>query len=141
MKNNESSFSINITNPNLVMFVNGVNMRSLRSIFFIYRRYRAMKIAMKNSTGCMKFYAVKENYKHFIFVSWWENLEQLMGYYKNPLHKEMMSWLHTHRDEVDFWNEIYQPSRPGVYSGQPHAMAKLFEKISLKERTKEIKND
>ncbi|MDA0986595.1 MAG: DUF4188 domain-containing protein [Bacteroidetes bacterium] len=137
MNKNEISFSINITNPNLVLFVNGVNMRSWKSIFFIYKRYRAMKNAMKNSNGCLKFYAVRENYKHLMFVSWWDSIENLMGYYKNPLHKEMMLWLHNHREEVDFWNEIYNPDRPGVYSGQPHAMAKLFEKISLKERKKE----
>lgn len=138
--NKELSFSINITNPNVVLFVNGVNMRSAGSVFYIYKRYSAMKKAMKDSDGCLKFYAVKENFKHLIFVSWWENLEKLMGYYKHPLHKDMMNWLHTHRNEVDFWNEIYQPNRPGVYSGQPHAMAKLFDKISLKERMKEIKN-
>ena len=112
--------------PEAVVFVNGMIARDRVGFLWLWRNLHSIGRSTVQAPGCLQVKAGICGPREVIMVSYWQSDRQLMEFFREAAHRQMVQFTQRHPESLCLYNETYQPGKSGKYSHEPQGMAFVY---------------
>jgi heme-degrading monooxygenase HmoA len=132
---NHAAYQLDLpSNPETVVFCNGIKALNLRGILWLWRQLlTANLMGFRTAPGCIEAKGGICNLQEVVIVTYWQDEASLMKFFSSPLHRQMMKntkqIIAEDQQAIALFNETYRPLRTGRYFNEPQGLAKIYPAI------------
>jgi hypothetical protein len=129
------AFSVDLSEPTAVTYVNGIVARTPRAWAWMMVRLPPMLFLVRAQDGCLQAKSFLGGPREMLMLSYWRDEEALRGLYTHPRHVALMRTVFRHPDWFTLFNETYRIPISTRYWNAPngYALSQPWQAATLQE--------
>lgn len=116
--------------PEAIVMITTMRARTFAGFRFMWAGAMSQPKTVAAAPGCVQVKACIISPRELMMVSYWQNRESLMAFFRSQAHIEWMRYVTSQPDALNLAAEMYSPQRPGMYLHEPQGMALLYDKAT-----------
>lgn len=123
MREEKRAFSIDLTKPTAITYVNGIIAETPRAWAWMWLNLPKVRKIGKAADGCLQMKAAIISPRQMVLISYWRDQAALRGFYTHPAHVQLMRTLFRNQHWFTLYNETYEIPITTRYWNAPHGYA------------------
>ena len=123
MRDNERAFSIDLTTPTAITYLNGMIARTPQSWLWMWANALRLELLARRTDGCLQTRRGIVSPRQIMLVSYWRDDAALRSFYANPAHVKLMRMVFRHPNWFTLYNETYRIPESTRYWNGPNGYA------------------
>ena len=123
MRDNKRAFSIDLTEPTAITYLNGMIARTPQSWAWMWASALKLERLARHMDGCLQTKAGIVSPRQIMLVSYWRDDAALRSFYPHPVHVKLMRMVFRHPNWFTLYNETYRMPESTRYWNAPNGYA------------------